>query len=338
MQEALEALEPHLATARATLIASYNSAAAQIGPAAVAAYEQVETVWLPAMNRTLVEDVMPTLATARRAIDEAVDTLLAAPSVSATAAAIDSSLGYAGAARLIFHASIAVVALWLVSWVVCLPCRMLPRRKNANGKAAVKRAPKANKPAQSAGKKAARKDGVVRVRMCKFCEVEVKREHEAAHLSGKKHQKLAGKVAASACFEWVEKRVEGDDAAAADNSEPMLAPSTADGSEDGWETVTAATKKKEARAAAAARRAKASAEQAQAAAASSQPPPRQLRVHRRCDECGIRVRDGATIETDPDNENRAYCVECWDRWRNPVAEAPAAEAPEVRKHVTKWNR
>jgi len=82
-----------------------------------------------------------------------------------------------------------------------------------------------------------------------------------------------------------------------------------------------------------------------ASSATAAPPPaaaaadKPLRVHRRCDECGIRVRDGATIVTDPDDERRAYCTACWYAYENPEeASADAEPAAEPRKHVTPFNK
>ena len=54
-----------------------------------------------------------------------------------------------------------------------------------------------------------------------------------------------------------------------------------------------------------------------------------LRRHPRCADCGARARDGATIETDPDDESRGYCLQCWDVFLNPVEEALAAEEPKL---------
>lgn len=291
----------------------------------------------PALNRTVML-IASELSLAKTAVDEALDTLLASPSAAQTVTTVDATLG-PGSAHLILFSFTLLVALWVLLFLPCrLCCRGTASAKDSKptkrGAAKASKSKSAQLPTTKGGNK-----GLVRVRMCRYCEVEVRREHEAAHLGGKRHQKLAGGVAASACFEWVQKRVADDDAAETDLAAAPALKSDADGADagdDGWETVTAAAKKKDARAAATARR-KAAAAAAEAAAVA-QAPPRQLRVHRRCDECGIRARDGATIETDPDNENRAYCTECWDRWSHPPEEAPAAEPAPLRKHVTKWNR
>ena len=60
------------------------------------------------------------------------------------------------------------------------------------------------------------------MRVCRFCEVAVpKDEMVAAHLSGKRHRKLAGSRAAEECFVWLEK----EPAAQAPSPEPgSLAP------------------------------------------------------------------------------------------------------------------
>ena len=181
--------------------------------------------------------------------------------------------------------------------------------------------------------------------MCRFCKVEVLKVHEATHLAGKKHCKLAGNRPPDACWEYVEKvgdRDAGEPAPSAADAAAALREASGDAGVDNdgggeWETVATAARKKDARAAAAKRRAAAAAAAAEVAAAEQAAQRAPLRVHRRCDECGIRVRDGATIETDPDNENRAYCTECWERWRNPPPPAED-EAPAPKPHVTKWNR
>ena len=77
--------------------------------------------------------------------------------------------------------------------------------------------------AAAAAPKPHKSEKVKQVRMCRFCEVAVpKDEMVAAHLSGKRHRKLAGgRRAAEECFVWLEK----EPAAQAPSPQPgSLAP------------------------------------------------------------------------------------------------------------------
>lgn len=179
-----------------------------------------------------------------------------------------------------------------------------------------------------------KKPKVPKVRMCRFCEVEVLRAHEAKHLEGKRHRKLAGEHPPSSCWVFVTKEK------VAPPSEPPSAPAATvvdamDDSGGEWETVSTAARKREARALAAAQK---KAAKGAPAPAAEELPPRPLRVHSRCNECGVRTRDGATIETDPDDERKAYCTACWSAYLNPQAAVEPEPQAEVRKHVTPWNR
>ena len=169
------------------------------------------------------------------------------------------------------------------------------------------------------------------MRTCRFCEVAVPNDaHVAAHLDGKKHRKLAGDATPSQC--WVYREVEPaaeKEVAVAEVAPPASAPPVVV-EEEGWQTVRTAQKRRAPKPPAAKPGKPAGKEDAPPAEA------RPLRVHRRCNDCGARSRDGAVIETDPDDERKAYCTACWDRyWYGEPAEEPT---PEPRKHVTPWNR
>ena len=171
-----------------------------------------------------------------------------------------------------------------------------------------------------------------RVRMCRFCNVEIKsKAFMDGHVAGKKHRKLAEGCSPDACWVWVDKVEE-------EKPVPTEAPAVVQVvEEDGsWQVVDNLAKKR-AQKAAAAKKQEQEAKKAAEAAAKAE-APRALRVHRRCNECGIRAQDGATIETDPDNEAKAYCTVCWDRYYHPEMEPVAAPAAEPRKHVTHWDR
>jgi hypothetical protein len=63
--------------------------------------------------------------------------------------------------------------------------------------------------------------------------------------------------------------------------------------------------------------------------------------HKRCNDCGKhRDRDGVTIEADPDNEGKGYCLACWEKFLHPPEPLQTKKAAEAtpRKHVTHWNR
>lgn len=174
-----------------------------------------------------------------------------------------------------------------------------------------------------------------RVRICKFCEVEIaSKKFLEAHVNGKRHKKLAEGCATDQCWVWVEKEPAPTTEAAPTAEAPRAEVEVDDG---GWEVVDDAAKRKAARAAAAAAAAakKQAAADAAAAAARDEEARQSLRVHRRCNECGVRARDGATIETDPDDQTKAYCSACWDRFYH--GEAPAPEPAPIKKHVTRWS-
>lgn len=234
-----------------------------------------------------------------------------------------------------------------IASILALPLLCCLRRGN-NGRAAATK--KAQKKSEAKPKEKPKK--MPRVKYCKFCEVEIlNKAFMASHLAGKKHKKLAGGATPEECWVWLEKpapkspeelAAEQAEAAAAEAARAAAEEAAKQAASDkSWVTVDAASKKKAARAAAAKRKAD---EQRQ------QPPPAEearqtLRIHRRCNECGIRARDGATIETDPDDDTRAYCSDCWARYlglgeepsSQAVAAAPTPSA-EPRRHVTKWNR
>lgn len=171
--------------------------------------------------------------------------------------------------------------------------------------------------------------------------------YEATHLGGKRHRKLSGGDSDGAkCWVWVDRPEEGAESSA---GAPERAPTAAelaalaaaadnDPFAGAWETVDAATRKREARVRSSKNRLEM--DKGKESAAASKAAERPLPVHRRCDACGVRARDGATIQTDPDETNRAYCSPCWKAYLHPEMEeeAGAPAAPEPRKHVTKWNR
>ena len=173
-----------------------------------------------------------------------------------------------------------------------------------------------------------------RVRMCRFCEVEVaSKSFMEAHVAGKKHRKLAGTHKPDQCWIWVEK-VNQEEAEPEKTEELPAAPTPED---ESWVFVDAGTKKKAARIAAAERK-------AAAATTVIEPTKREevkqrAPVHRFCNECKARAEDGATIETDPNDETKAYCSECWDGWYSPpdpvLEVVPTSEPKRI---ITKWNR
>jgi len=214
-----------------------------------------------------------------------------------------------------------VVALACYSCAAASVRRRTIRKKQQKAKAA-------------AHDKKERKVKLPRVRRCRFCEVEiVSKAFLESHVAGKKHKKLAGSCAPDSCWVWVTKEpaAEPSQEMRAESEAPAALTSEVDDAADGWEVVDLAAKKKARAAAAAARKRR-------DAAAPAEEVRQSLRVHRRCDECGIRARDGATIETDPDNESRAYCTACWDRYYNgPPEEAAAAPEAAPKRHVTRWS-
>jgi len=224
-------------------------------------------------------------------------------------------------------AYMATAAIATVLACVCLPRRSSHPVTVSSGQ----------KNPKTAARKVQRQKQKNRARMCKFCGVEVlNKSFIDAHVAGKKHRKLAGDRTPDQCWVWVEREEEkGDDAQEHADVEPVSANAAAVEEDAAWVTVNAAQKKKEARLAAAARKAALEQEKEAVAAAAIVAQPRQLRVHRRCNECGVRAREGVTIETDPDDESKAYCTECWDRYYNPQAPEPA---PEPMRFVSKWNR
>ena len=210
------------------------------------------------------------------------------------------------------------------------------RRSSSNQHQPAKK--KLQKAGSEAKPKPPKKKKNQKIRMCKYCEAPIPTDlFMQAHLAGKKHRRLAGEYTPDECWVWVEKPSEEDKDV---EKEAAPQPPTTDTQDDGtWETVESAASKK----AKAAKAIKAKQKAAAAAAAAAPPSPKPaaaLRVHRRCNDCGIRARDGATIETDPDDETKAYCTECWAAFLNhPEAAAPASQpAAEIKPWRTPYNR
>ena len=95
----------------------------------------------------------------------------------------------------------------IVATLLALVC-LRPGRSRAHTRCEAKAGAKpkpARQAAAAATAKPRRKKRAVE-RVCRFCEVAVpKDEMVAAHLSGKRHRKLAGSRAAEECFVWLEK-------------------------------------------------------------------------------------------------------------------------------------
>ena len=184
--------------------------------------------------------------------------------------------------------------------------------------------------------------------MCKFCEVAIpSKDFMETHLAGKKHKKLAEGCAPDQCWYWVDQTVAeaeeeeriaraAEEKAAAEAARVAAEALLAEGGD--WEVVDSVSKKKELRAkTAAAKRAG----QETASTSTSSAGPAKLPVHPRCADCGARARDGATIETDPDDERRGYCIPCWEAYYKGFGSGddPQPEPPkEFKPWVTKWNR
>ena len=232
---------------------------------------------------------------------------------------------------------IAISSL-LIAVATVAACRRLLSAAQRQRPKTKKKSTGATEAAKPAAAKPPKKKKIPKVRMCKYCEVPIPSDlFMQAHLAGKKHRKLAGEYTPEECWVWVEKPSEEGKDAEAKEAAPQPPVATDMQDEGTWETVeSAASKKAKARVMMKAAKAK---QAAAAAAAAAAPPPVALRVHRRCNDCGIRARDGATIETDPDNESRAYCTECWAAFLNhPEAAAPADSQPAAKPWVTPFNR
>ena len=278
-----------------------------------------------------------TLAPALASANELVGSALAHPSIAPTVAAVDEQLG-AGSSTMLVVAVIAWQAALTIAALVCLPRYLRgPARKGKGGGAKGGKGKGKGAASQEDGAKAKK---APRIRMCKFCDVEVKKGvFQQTHLKGKRHKKLSGGAADDQCWVWVEKAPEASDGPTAPTAAPtaaelaaLAAAADTDPYAGEWETVSDAAKKREARERAAKKRA-----EEKVAAERAPKETERLPVHRRCDSCGVRARDGATIETDPDVPTKAYCTDCWDAYLNPqeeVVEAP----PTPKKHITKFNR
>ena len=231
---------------------------------------------------------------------------------------VDSTFG-SGASVYVASALLATLIAFVVLWRRSCTVRTQQRdRAAATGEQATKK-----KKAPRAGQ----------LRMCRFCEVEIPtKSFMETHIAGKKHKKLAGSRRPDDCWVWVP-RPESD--SASKEAAPIAAPMKED---DGWVIVDAAAKKREARAVAAKRKAEAKLTEAQ-----PEPKPSSMEVprprHRFCNGCKARAVDGAVIETDPDDETKAYCSVCWERWyATPEPEPAAQEAEQPARIITKWNR
>ena len=177
-----------------------------------------------------------------------------------------------------------------------------------------------------------KKKRLPKVRMCRFCEVAVpKDDMMAAHLSGKKHRKLAGARSADECWVWVEKEEEElCEVAPTQEATPSAAVLAAAKAEEGWEQIPARKKREKPRPAEAEAAPKA---KAAAAAAAPAPPPVVLD---RCEGCGAM---NTLLEADPEDETVGYCRACWRSWNNAItAPAPEPEAAATpAPHVTRWD-
>ena len=247
----------------------------------------------------------------------------------------------------------AALGMLLMMIVFCCSCyRSVSSRRARQNKSS-------SKPATVTVKKSR----AGQVRMCKFCEVEIlsKKGFLEAHLAGKRHAKMAGGAKPHECWVWVEKKAEPASAeeqlqAEAEEAAKMAAMAAMDSSES-WQTVTSKPRK--------AKKVGASSDAShneeleavrQPGHAASQPKPTAVQGgsghgrygryghvthHKKCNDCGKhRDRDGVTVEADPDNEGKGYCLACWERFLHPpepLQTKQAAEAPP-RKHVTHWNR
>ena len=198
------------------------------------------------------------------------------------------------------------------------------------------------------------------VRMCKFCEVEIlsKKGFLEAHLAGKRHAKMAGGAKPHECWVWVEKKAEPASAeeqlqAEAEEAAKLAAMAASDASES-WQTVSSKPRKakKVGGSSDASHNEEPEAVRQPGHAASQTKPTAgqggsgrgrygHVTHHKKCNDCGKhRDRDGVTIEADPDNEGKGYCLACWENFLHPpepLHTKQAAEAPP-RKHVTHWNR
>lgn len=244
----------------------------------------------------------------------------------------------------------AALGMLLMMIVFCCSCyRSVSSRRARQNKSS-------SKPATVTVKKSR----AGQVRMCKFCEVEIlsKKGFLEAHLAGKRHAKMAGGAKPHECWVWVEKKAEPASAeeqlqAEAEEAAKLAAMAASDASES-WQTVS--SKKGKAKKVGGSSDASHNEEpeavrQPGHAASQTKPTAGQggsgrgryghVTHHKKCNDCGKhRDRDGVTIEADPDNEGKGYCLACWEKFLHPpepLQTKKAAEAPP-RKHVTHWNR
>ena len=243
----------------------------------------------------------------------------------------------------------AALGMLLMMIVFCCSCyRSVSSRRARQNKSS-------SKPATVTVKKSR----AGQVRMCKFCEVEIlsKKGFLEAHLAGKRHAKMAG-GAKHECWVWVEKKAEPASAeeqlqAEAEEAAKLAAMAASDASES-WQTVSSKPRKakKVGGSSDASHNEEPEAVRQPGHAASQTKPTAgqggsgrgrygHVTHHKKCNDCGKhRDRDGVTIEADPDNEGKGYCLACWEKFLHPpepLQTKKAAEAPP-RKHVTHWNR
>jgi hypothetical protein len=330
---ALAAVEPHVAAAVATVQPHVASAMAVVEPHIAAAVAAME----PHLNKAAVA-AQPAVLALQPAFASLQQTAAYNRSVEVLSPAIhrvEDALGPTGLSR------VALLLLLLCLFKLLRRCccggglsRQEAARRRQQQNAAARKGGGAKPPSQPPKKKEKKK----RVRMCQFCDIAIPTEaFMATHLVGKRHRKLAGDRPAEACWVWVE--VEKEAAETAEEArarlqaeevehEALVAAARAAAAQDAgeWEEAGAARKKKAAaKLAAAKKKRQAEAEASKSATTAAAP---QLRRHPRCADCGARARDGATIETDPDDESRGYCLACWDAFLNAPEEAAAAESSE----------
>lgn len=219
------------------------------------------------------------------------------------------------------------VLLWTAGIATALLTLLLVPRWHSS--AAGKQAPPANKQKKPKPKKAPR------MRMCKFCNVEiVSKAFMDAHVAGKRHKKLAEDCAPDECWVWVEKPPVPDEAPVATREHDV--DMVMDGSWEGAKTrttrryshpalrtaqhprasiVAVVAKPKrgnragvgEAAAARAPRDGRDEARQQGRQRDEREEENRRLPRHRWCNGCGTNARYGAVIETDPDDVSKGMC-------------------------------
>ena len=326
---AIDSMEPALASAAAAIASAKAAAQPHLAAVEVSARVAIEPALITLRETSAYNHTLETLGPAMVAAEEALGPALAA---------VEEALG--PNTKLILVAAALLFSYALIMGVVRCLCGSTAQRC-AREQERQRRAQKGGMGGgggkQAPPKKKKQKKKVM-VRMCKYCEIQIPDEaFVATHLSGKRHKKLAEGIPAEQCWQWVElpdaQEEEAETRRKEEEAAAALAEAAAAAAQDNgeWEEAGAAAKRKRAaKLAAAKKKAQAAkAEGAGSAKASGAAPAVPLRRHPRCADCGARARDGATIETDPDDESRGYCLQCWDVFLNPVEEALAAEEPKL---------